>query len=275
MNGCPKPRHARRITKWKRLTQAAFALAFLVLPLGGARGFTWVAGTLASLQIGPVDLVEPAGAVAAVLAGARVTTALATGALLLLALAAVLGPVFCSWVCPWGLISETIDSVRGRPAARWTGTNPRAVRRARWATLAGLLAASFVLATPIASLVSGPRLITTLPLEAIHLRHVSWVTGSLLVALLALELAGPRRLWCRIACPAGAAARLARTPRTLGPVYEASRCADPQVPLCLVRCPWGLDPRRLRWTDGCTTCMACLDACGTAALAAGFGRKAS
>ena len=31
-----------------------------------------------------------------------------------LILALVLGPVFCSWVCPWGFLSEGIDAVRQR-----------------------------------------------------------------------------------------------------------------------------------------------------------------
>lgn len=272
MNACPKPAPGRRVTRWRRATQAFFALLFLVLPFGAAHGFTWIAGTLGALQIGPVNLVEPAGALAALLGRGRLTWALMSGALLLTALAVALGPVFCSWVCPWSLISEGVDGLRSRrPARRWSGRDTRAVTRVRRWTLAGVLFASFALATPLAALISGPRLITTLPLELLHVRHLSWVTGGLLLGLLVLEVSGPRRLWCRALCPAGAVAKAVRTRWTLRPVYDAARCADPRVALCLVECPWGIDPRALRLADGCTTCMACLDACGTGALTARFG----
>jgi ferredoxin-type protein NapH len=272
MSACPPSRRPKRLTCWRRIVQGSVAAFFLLLPLGGVRGFTAVAGTLASLKLGPVDLVEPAGAASAALAGLTLTTALVTGAALLILLAIVLGPVFCSWVCPWSLISEAIDHVRFRGArAVWSRPNDASTRRVRWRVLLGLLACSLVLGLPIASLVSGPRLITTLPLELVHLRTVSAVTGTLLVAMLALEVAGPRRLWCLALCPAGAAIKLLRTRRTLGPVYRADRCADPRVPLCLVACPWGLDPRRMRVSDGCTTCLACVDACGTQALVTRFG----
>jgi ferredoxin-type protein NapH len=272
MTVCPVPGSRRRLTAWRRRTQLAFALLFVMLPFGGARGFTAVAGTLGAVQIGPIDLIEPAAALSAVLAGLSITTTLVIGAGLLILLAIVLGPVFCSWVCPWSLISEWLDTLRYRGARRlWTGVNSRGTTRLRWGVFAGLLAASALIAAPIASLVSGPRLITTLPLELIHLHRLSWVTGGLLFGMLALEWLGPRRIWCRALCPAGAAARLVRTPRTLGPVYDDARCADPRLPLCLLSCPWGLDPRQMRLTDGCTTCLACVDACGTHALVTGFG----
>jgi ferredoxin-type protein NapH len=272
MSACPASR-TRRLTRWRRAVQLAFAALFLVLPFGGARGCTTVAGTLGSLQIGPVDLVEPAGALSAVLASVAITTKLAIGAGLLILLAVVLGSVFCSWVCPWSLISEWIDRLRFRGARRnWPGVNAGGATRARWMIFVGLLLLSLVVAAPIASLVSGPRLITTLPLELFHLHEVSGVTSTLLLAILVVELTGPRRLWCRVLCPAGAAIKLVRTRRTLGPVYDAARCADPRLPVCLVACPWGLDPRHMRVSDGCTTCVACVDACGTHALRTGFGR---
>jgi len=272
MSACPKPGRPFRISRWRRTTQAFLAVLFIVTPLASARGFSWISGTLGSLQIGPLDLVEPAGAVSAVLAAGRITAALAVGTGPLLLLAVILGPVFCSWACPWGLLSEAISGIRTRLQRRaWKRAEP--VARTRLLTLALLFGLSLLLANPIAAFVSGPRLITTLPLEAIHLRHVSSVTGLLLLALLALEMMGPRRLWCRALCPAGALIRLLRMPRTLAPIYDAQRCANPRVALCLVQCPWALDPRTLRLSDGCTSCMACLDACGAGALGAGFGAR--
>lgn len=270
MSACVKPARPFRVSLWRRAAQGAVAVLFILLPLGAAWGVTWISGTLGSLRVGPVDLLEPAGGASAALALGRLTFVLAVGMAPLLLMAAILGPVFCSWICPCGAVSEAVSGVRTRIRRRhWTRPDPRTATRLL--VLASLFGLSLLLASPVAALVSGPRLMTTLPLELIHLQQVSLVTGLLLAGVLAIEISGPRRLWCRVLCPAGAFIRLLRTPWTLGPRFDAQRCAGPRVPLCLVRCPWALDPRSLRLRDGCTSCMACLDACGAGALSAGFG----
>jgi ferredoxin-type protein NapH len=88
--------------------------------------------------------------------------------------------------------------------------------------------------------------------------------------LLLLDLALPRRLFCRALCPAGALAALLRTRRTLRVAFEPARCHGCRTARCQARCAWGLDPRRARPLDGCTTCLACVDACPGGALAPTF-----
>jgi ferredoxin-type protein NapH len=93
-------------------------------------------------------------------------------------------------------------------------------------------------------------------------------TGLLLALALLAELAGPRRIVCRALCPAGALAARLRTRVTWGPRLDAERCRCPDVALCHQGCAWGIDPRRMRAGDGCTSCMACVEACPSGALAA-------
>jgi len=265
----PSEPGSRRWTRWRRLTQAGVALFYLALPWVNAAGFREVAGTLASLKVGPVDLTEPVAALAAALAGLTVSWELVLGVAPVAALALLAGPVFCSWVCPWGLISEGVDRLRQRLGPRpWRGSPWVGVRRLRWAALAGVLLAGALLAAPLGALLSAPRLITTLPLEAVWLRVVSPVTGGLLGALLLLELVGPRRLWCRALCPVGALANLLRTPRTLRVAWDPARCACARHPSCFLRCPWGVDPRQAGRYDGCSNCLVCVDGCPSGALRA-------
>jgi ferredoxin-type protein NapH len=256
----------RRITRWRRACQASFALLFLLLPLAGT---TAVAGTLVALKLGDVDLVEPASALSAVLASRAAPWALVAGTLPLIGLAVLLGPVYCSWACPFGLASELLDPALGRRRRPWTGGT---TRTARLTALTALLGASVVLGLPLAALLAPPRLLTALPIELRAPGALPVVTVTLLAAALVLEVAGPRRFLCRALCPAGALAALLRRRSTLAPRCEARlcRCAEPAA--CLRACPWGLDPRTMRTLDGCTTCLACLDACPTGALTAGFSR---
>lgn len=267
-----------RWTRWRRAAQALSALLWLTLPLLADPRLT---GDAVALRAGPVDLVEPAAALSAALAAWALPGVLVLGASPMIALAVALGPVACSWTCPYGLVSEGIDALRARraPAAARAGgpegspaRSPAARtggRRPRLAILAALLGLSALLGTPLAAVLSPPRLLTALPLEAWSSRAVPAVTGGLLLALFALELVGPRRLVCRVLCPARALAALLRRPFTFGPRFRAAACRCPDLPACVSACPWALDPRAgaLR-AQGCTSCMACVERCPSAALVA-------
>jgi ferredoxin-type protein NapH len=238
-------------------------LFYLALPF---LGLERVAGTLAALRLGPVDLAEPAGALSAALAARTLPLALLLAILPVALLALSLGSVFCSWACPFGLLSELVD--RRRSGQRWPERSWEAARAARAWALLGALAGSLFLGAPLAAILSPPRLATALPLEAVCGRVVPWVTIGLLLAFLALDLLGPRRIVCRALCPAGALAAWLRAPFTWRPRFDAARCGCPVAPACHAACPWGLDPRAggMGPRDGCTSCLACVERCPTAAL---------
>jgi ferredoxin-type protein NapH len=258
-----------RWTRWRRASQAAIVIFYLVLPVLAVVGYYGMPGTLAALKLGPVDLVEPAAGLSAIVAAGSVGLTLLVGMLPVVVLALVAGPVFCSWVCPWGAGSEWLDARRHRGRRRvWPGRPWEGIRRLRAGTLGLGAAAAIALGVPVAAWLSAPRLVTTLPIEMIFLRDVSLVTGGLLAGLLVFELVGPRRLWCRALCPVGALANYLRTPRTLTVGYRAETCNCPRLPLCHLRCQWGIDPRAMGRFDGCTNCFACVDGCPTGSLSA-------
>ncbi len=266
MTGRPPPPTSRpRWRRARRTVQAAFALAYLALPFLGAE---WLCGTMVALRVGPVDLVEPASALSALLAGGTASAlGLALGVAPVVLLALALGPVYCSWACPFGLLSEGIDRLRSR-RARWPARSWMAMRAPRVASLLLLLGGSLVAGVPLAAVLAPPRLATALPLEAVSGRVVPVVTGALLLGALAIELLAPHRLLCRALGPAGGLAAMLRLRASWGPRFDAGRCLCPDVAVCHQRCPWGIDPRRMGRADGCTSCMECVEACPSGALTA-------
>lgn len=257
---------AGTLTRARRATQAAVLLSFLLVPVANGLGMREVAGTLASLRLGPVDLTEPAAALAAALADPRGAALgrLALGVLPAVLLAVVLGPVFCAWICPFGLLSELLDRLLPW-RRRFRAGAARRDRVTRPAVLAAALAVSAVLSFPLAAVLQGPRAVTVAFQEAVYLGAPSAFALALLGLLVVLEIVLPRRLFCRALCPAGTVAKLLRTPRALRVVHDARRCACLRE-RCVSSCPWGEDPRRLGPLDGCTRCGACVEVCPSGAL---------
>lgn len=260
--------------RWRRATQLAVVALAVALPLANAAGHRAAIGSLASLRAGPVDLVEPAAGASALLAGgaAAPAGAILLGAAPFVLLALVAGSALCGWLCPFGLVSEALDRALRR--APWAPDAHLRVRRTRAVALAAVLGGSALLALPLGALLQGPRAITVATLEAIYLGAVSPFAAATLASLLALDLVLPRRLFCRALCPAGALTSLLRTPRTLRIAIDPARCACRTAAHCHAACPWGIDPRTAGRLDGCTSCLACVDACPSAALTPSFRARA-
>ncbi|MCP4896138.1 MAG: 4Fe-4S binding protein [bacterium] len=245
-------------TRWRRLSQLCFVVFFLALPFSNRLGQVEVLGTLASLSLGPVTLVDPSVGVSSILASRAISIGIASGVVLPILLAVILGPVFCSWICPWGFISEIIAKLlrrRHQPRPHWLSP-------LRWSVLAALMTGSLLLGLPLVATVSAPRLITILPLEVIFLGGAGIGNLSLLGGLFVLELALPRRLWCSTLCPVGTMLVLLRWPRTLTVGWTQRTCRPMACgENCVTVCSWNIDPKNMSSYSGCTNCGACIQGC--------------
>ena len=261
----------------RRCTQLAVLAGFCLLPWINEAGLRQIRGSLFSLDFFGLPFADPVAASQVAAEGALSVGPLLWGAVCSLVLALILGRVFCSWVCPYGFLSELVHGWAARIASRSAGMKHKSTSKHRgkvfaakvFVLLAGLLLV-VVLEFPVLNVLGMPGELSLVPVLA-------WQGAGALVLLLALvlpvaalvlEVASGRRLWCSYVCPQsvllGAAARClpARAPG-LRIVWKDSQCdCRGEIP-CRAACSLQLNPRRADGPDrrDCTACGDCLRAC--------------
>ncbi|MFZ5586176.1 MAG: 4Fe-4S binding protein [Thermodesulfobacteriota bacterium] len=269
------------LTRARRTSQAAVALAFIAIPWLNLRGINLVSGNLLALDLMGLPLADPLAALQVALNGWPPPSRLWLGGGLAILLALALGGVFCAWLCPFGLMSELALALgrRLRPNRRRGAARPWELIVKIYVVGIALIAVWALAAPPVLNQLSLPGWYTRFFQQAFLMGHLSWAGGAIL-ALLALELAAGRRLWCRYACPQmlllALAARL--NPRGLKVGFDPRRCRCGKGPEpCERACPLDLAPKTMTGLTAaqCNNCGDCVVACAGrgAALHFTFGQR--
>ena len=252
----------------RRVVQVGVVGGLVAIPVMGLLEVGGPTGTLCSVGWGPVSMSCPAGVTQTLLAARSVDWGLLLSALPLVVLALFLGRVFCSWVCPQGLLSELNDGLRRRLRKRW-GMRPDSLARAIWgrrvllAVLGIGLLSSLVFGVPVLCYICPIGLICRGIVQGTGLGPVGGelaVVGLILVA----ELFVARRGWCKYICPVGALYGLLKTRHTMSVVRDPVSCVG--CGSCERDCPMGCSPLRERVGPTCTNCAVCVDVCPEEAL---------
>ncbi len=245
------------------------------------RGGPW------SAEIAGVSLTDPLAVVESVAASRRLPWVLLAGLLVPLIVTALLGRVYCSWICPMGLLLEMTDKLRG--LLRFLEIRPFDLRPARsakyWLLGAGILLAA-MLAVPVLGYVYPPALLSRelhdlvfvafdraeLGKRGLWVGSLSWMS-MVLGAIVLIEVSLSRRWWCRYVCPGAAIYALVGWARPLRVNLQTSRCSD--CGDCVKACPMALNPMGEELGMECDGCGVCISSCADKALAYGVGRRPS
>lgn len=291
-------KRGRRIHRWAWARRSTAALFVLLLALGGFAWFPWFKGSTTSTRLLElIPLADPLAALEIMLATRRIQPDLLIGATLLLAFCIIMGPVFCGWVCPLGLLLDLNQSLRQR-VARMFGSrrrdlpNHRIPSTIKYGVLGFVLAVSLTTQVPAFQTVSPINIAGWTVIEFVQsLRRLDESTlavaayGFLIAAgpallfvfaIMLVEYLSPR-LWCRALCPLGAFysifARFARFRVRVNPA-EAGKVACRQ---CSINCPVGIPVMDYSLNfkpsiadPDCTRCGSCIDACPRGVLKLGF-----
>lgn len=263
-----------RLLRVRRLVQIAALALLAATPWLNRGGFTGMKGSLFAFDFFGWPFADPLGPIQMLFSGMAPGWRLVAGGGVALLLALCLGRVFCSWLCPFGLLSEAAQALRPKAAPPKPG---KYGFRSRAAVMLAGLALAAILGFPLLNQLSLPGgfslglLTAAAPLSdktdlSAEARLLFFALPFLPVLLvLAAEIVTGKRLWCRWVCPQSVLLSLmARLPLAPRLQRSLSRCTCKNgAHACRAACPLGLDPRNPRSASPleCTNCGACVLAC--------------
>jgi len=267
----------------RRTVQIGVAAAFVAIPILNRWRIDKVYGNFLSFSAAGVPLADPLAALQVTVTGWVWPRDLWIGAAIALVLALGLGAVFCSWVCPFGLLSEWMFELGQRVLPQkyegWKTRSNGFPLKAGIFSL-GLLAVVFFFGSPVLSHLSMPGWYSRIFQMWFLQQHVSLAIGLILLVLLA-EFLARNRFWCRYICPQAFLLTVAKLadPYRLQVGFHQEKCTchkgyDP----CQEACSLALNPKTLAniWETECNNCGDCVVVCKKMgqALTLGFGAAA-
>ena len=205
-----------------------------------------IRGSVWSADIGSLSFTDPLAVAESVIGSRHFPWILAVGLALPLVLTLIFGRVFCSWICPAGLLFEINDGIRS--VLRFLEVQPRNLRMSRgtkYGLLVAGLALTFFLSAPVLGYIYPPavlgREIHDFVFAAFdraeHGRFGFWVGGMswmavVMIAIIAIELFVSRRWWCRYVCPGGALYSAIGAARPVRVQLDRPTCTDVRALCC-------------------------------------------
>jgi ferredoxin-type protein NapH len=264
-----KEAEAKKNPKWKKRRWAVLVTVNLLFVLSYWIDVQLVEGSLTGSRMLGFHMIDLNAALGLMLAHKHIIVNLLIGTATVGLVWFVLGGrSFCSWVCPYHLLSEWAEKLHLFLAKRKIVTDHplhRGLRTVLWATFAVLAYAT------------GYTVYETVSPTGIVSRALIYGPGLALLwvlALLTFEVVYSRRAWCRYLCPIGLTYGVVGTLSPVKVRYDLSRCAHEGEcrKVCLV--PHVLDhifkgratAEHLDVGPDCTRCGACVDVCPGGAL---------
>jgi len=268
------------LTTLRRSCQLFVALLFIVIPVLNRSDYSHVYGNYLSFHLFGIPLADPLAILQLTVKNLYLTIDNLVGVMLPLILAFLLGTVFCSWLCVYGLFSEWTHRlrhtiIRGKTAGAPTGngsflkTGPGERRNGFFVKLAvftvGFVAFFLFSTTPV---------LNQLSTAAWYSRFFQYLFGQDVVSLgiffplglLGLEFLTGKRLWCRFVCPQSVLIILVRqlNRKRLQVAFQPEKCiCRPGHERCEKACTLALQPKTVGRTPEmeCNNCGDCVVAC--------------
>ena len=253
---------------YRRAFQIFVALAFIIIPLLNRSRYSMVYGNFLSFHAFGVPFADPLAVLQLTIKNWYFTLDNFIGTLLPLLLAFALGTVFCSWICPYGLLSEWTQKLNRKIFPKSYQGLP--LTKNGFPFKIGV----FVLGFVGFLMLSTTPVLNQLSTAAWYARFFQYYFGQdfislcwlFLLGLLFVEFVAGKRLWCRYVCPQAVLIVLTKliSPKRMKVVFAEEKCiCRPGYDQCDMACTLSLKPKTL--TDSleteCSNCGDCVVAC--------------
>lgn len=253
---------------YRRIFQIFIALAFIIIPMLNRSRYSMVYGNFLSFHAFGIPFADPLAVLQLTLKNLYFTLDNFIGTLLPLVLAFALGTVFCSWICPYGLLSELTQKLNRKIMPKSYKGLP--LLKKGFSCKLFIFGLGFV----VFFMLSTTPVLNQLSTAAWYARFFQYYFGQdfislcylFLFALLLVEFLAGKRLWCRYVCPQSVLIILTKlvNKRRMRVVFDREKCiCQPGYERCDMACTLSLKPKTLTETieTECSNCGDCVVAC--------------
>ncbi len=251
----------------RRLLQISLLFLFFG---GNAFGWNVLKGNFSSARLfSTIPLSDPYAVVQIMATGFMVATdALIGAAIILLLYGLVFGRMFCSWVCPMNMITDSAIFINKKLQLNNHYILPRNIR---YGILILGIILSFFLSTPAFEAIS--------PVSTLHRGIIFGMGGgwAIIAVVFLFDLALLRNGWCGHLCPIGASYALIGKFALIKIRHDSEKCTD--CGKCFEVCPEHQVLNIINIKSGiissseCTNCSRCIEVCDDKALKISLGNS--
>ncbi|PLX67883.1 MAG: nitrate reductase [Denitrovibrio sp.] len=253
---------AKPIKTYRRIAQISTLMAIFIIPFLNVWEIYFIKGTFYSMDIGDAAIADPLAVFQSIVASGKLNAYMIGSVVIPLALMMLLGRVWCSWFCPYYLLTEWIEVAKKKlgmnlkkPA--YDKQYPSRASKFRFIFLLLGLLAMMVIGVPVLNLISAPGILSS---QALVIVKFCYVTFELVIvfAILFMELFY-YRYWCRLFCPTGTFLSLFRYKRGMTVYKVKADCS--MCHSCVNTCPMVINPMADGESLHCNNCGDCIDVC--------------
>ncbi|MBZ4642671.1 MAG: ferredoxin-type protein NapH/MauN family [Deferribacteraceae bacterium] len=251
-----------KIKTIRRSVQIAVFLGMFIVPVLNILEIYFIKGTFYSIDIGSIAMADPLAILQAVVASKMFTYSMFASLVIPVLLVLIFGRIWCSFMCPYYLVTEMIDSIKKKLKIKTKKTeySDHLTVKTNMFRLGFLLFGLFVMGIsgiPLLNLISAPGVISSQALVLVKFGYVTFEM-AFIITLIVLEFFY-YKFWCRYFCPTGSFLSLIGLKRLLKVEKVNENCS--MCLSCIKTCPMAINPMKDGSSVACNNCGDCVDIC--------------